>query len=276
MTVDEETKLDVVAKTKKNQKKNRLSPRTLRRARVKVKPNRQSHEIHPHFIHPSLHPSRAFARTRTRRTRTRTLGVVWVCVDPLTNPRFTTRQKKSKESILARPESRRGARPKRAWFFPSIQPSSHASDATDATDARERRRRNPMHRKYIDRSIDARVRADGPTRGALARFCAHAFDDTTDGWNDGWMDGRRPSIHSVFVHESTVRKPSNIPWVGSTRQTKTSSSIHHPAVRACVSAHPSNHPTHTPRRRDATRREYDDVPIDVFFLCNFNVRFRVT
>lgn len=190
MTVDEETKLDVVAKTKKNQKKNRLSPRTLRRARVKVKPNRQSHEIHPHFIHPSLHPSRAFARTRTRRTRTRTLGVVWVCVDPLTNPRFTTRQKKSKESILARPESRRGARPKRAWFFPSIQPSSHASDATDATDARERRRRNPMHRKYIDPSIHRRARTRGRTNArcarALLRTRVRRHDRRMERWMDGW------------------------------------------------------------------------------------------
>lgn len=275
MTVDEETKLDVVAKTKKNQKKNRLSPRTLRRARVKVKPNRQSHEIHPHFIHPSLHPSRAFARTRTRRTRTTTLGVVWVCVDPLTNPRFTTRQKKSKESILARRVAPR--RPSKARVVFPIHPTILSCVRRDRRDRRTRTPTTKPDASKIYRSIHRRARR---TRGRTNARCARALLRTRvrrhDRRMERWMDGRRPSIHSVFVHESTVRKPSNIPWVGSTRQTKTSSSIHHPAVRACVSAHPSNHPTHTPRRRDATRREYDDVPIDVFFLCNFNVRFRVT
>lgn len=186
MTVDEETKLDVVAKTKKNQKKNRLSPRTLRRARVKVKPNRQSHEIHPRFIHLSIHPERS-PEPEPEEPEPEP-SALFGCVLTLSQIHGSRPAKKKARNRSSLAESRRGARPKRAWFFPSIQPSSHASDATDATDARERRRRNPMHRKYIDRSIDARVRADGPTRGALARFCAHAFDDTTDGWNDGWMD----------------------------------------------------------------------------------------
>ena len=178
------------------------------------------------------------------------------------------KKKARNRSSLA--ESRRGARPKRAWFFPSIQPSSHASDATDATDARERRRRNPMHRKYIDRSIDARVRADGPTRGALARFCAHAFDDTTDGWNDGWMDDDPRYIPFSCTNRPFVNRQISH---GSGPPDRRKHQQQHPAVRACRHIHPTIQHT---LPDDATRREYDDVPIDVFFLCNFNVRFRVT
>ena len=128
-------------------------------------------------------------------------------------------------------------------------------------------------------SIDPSTRAYARTdqRAVRSRASAHTRSTTrpTDGTMDGWMDDdpryipfsctNRPFVNRQISHGS-----------GPPDRRKHQSSIHHPAVRACVSAHPSNHPTHTPRRRDATRREYDDVPIDVFFLCNFNVRFRVT
>lgn len=261
MTVDKETKLNVVAKTKKIKRKTGSALEPYVAHALKLHPIVSLTKFTPvSSISPSIPIVRPNPNPKNQNPQCR-----WVFVYPLTNPRFTTRLKKE-ESF----ESRRGARPKRAWFFPSIQPSSRPSDATDATDAWEHRRRNPMHRKYIDRSIDADQRADQRAvrsrARALLRTRVRRHDRRTDGWTI------RPSIHSVFF--------TNRPFVnrqishGSGPQTDENIIIVI-IIQLCVRVGTSIQPSNTtPRRRDATRirRTYRCC----FFLCTLNVRFRVT
>lgn len=106
----------------------------------------------------------------------------------------------------------------------------------------------------IDRSIDARgVRADGPTRGALARFCAHAFDDTTDGWNDGWMDDDDPRyIPFSCTNRPFVNRQISHGSGPPDRRKHQAASIIQLCVRACRHIHPTIQHT---LPDDATRRD---------------------
>lgn len=231
MTVDEETKLDVVAKTKKSKEKQAQPSNPTSRTR-RVQPNRQSHEIHAHFIHLSIHPKRS---PEPEPEEPSVVGCSPSHKSTVHDPRNTPKKK----GKINPPSSRAAARVQSARGFshPSNHPLDVRRDRCDRRTGAPTTKPDPLK---IYRSIHRRARAHGRTdaRCARSRASAHTRSTTRP------TDADDPRFR--FVHKSTVREPSNIQWVGSTDRQNII------IIQLCVSAHPSNHPTH-PRRRDATR-----------------------
>lgn len=258
MTVDE-TKLDVVAKTKKNQKKNRLSPRTLRRARVKVKPNRQSHEIHPLFIHLSIHPERS-PEPEPEEPEPEP-SALFGCVLTLSQI-HGSRPAKKKQRIDPRSQSRAAAPVQSARGF--SHPSNHPL-------MRPTRPMRPTHANADDEtrcieniSIDPSTRADARTdqRAVRSRASAHTRSTTrpTDGTMDGWLDDDPRYIPFSCTNRPFVNRQISH---GSGPQDRRKHQHHHPAVRACRHIHPTIQHTHPD---DATRRDANTTTyLSMFF-----------